>query len=308
MTHEKPGIFYESYKLKAIIYLHIFEYLFLIIHKHIILRPCIRLSFMVNNYSFEELKDRLNLAAEQFNTPDFIETDPIQFPRKYSLKQDVEISALLTATITWGKRSIILKSAAKMHQIMGSSPFDYIMEEGYEKLEQSNIHRTFFEDDMAYLCRGLNAIYQKQESCESLFSSLPAGKDRVWDGINSFRTIIREANGELPDKSMKHVSNPKSSACKRLHLALRWLVRNDGIVDIGLWKDISPAELQIPLDVHVIRTAHTLRILTRKQNDRKAVEELTTTLQKFNAKDPVLYDFALFGIGESKSDIHSLDC
>jgi len=255
---------------------------------------------MNREYTFEEQKDILDLMAERFNTPDFIETDPIQFPRKYRLKQDIEISALLTATITWGKRSIILKSAARMHQIMGGSPYDYIMEKGYERLEHSNIHRTFFEDDMAYFCRGLHAIYQKQDSCESLFSSLPAGKDRVWEGINTFRTIIREANGELPCKSMKHISNPKASACKRLHLALRWLVRNDGIVDIGVWKNIYPSELQIPLDVHVVRTAHGLGLLSRKQNDRKAVEELTIRLQKFNTEDPILYDFALFGIGESK--------
>ncbi len=255
---------------------------------------------MSSKYTFEELKEILNRKAEEYNTPDFIETDPIQFTRKYSNKQDVEISALLTATITWGKRSIIRKSAAKMHRIMGNSPYDYIMEKGYEKLEQSNIHRTFFEDDMAFLCRGLHSIYEQYESCESLFTAFPAGSDRLWNGINTFRMNVQEANEGLPLKSMKHVSNPVSSACKRLHLALRWLVRNDGIVDIGLWNNLSPSELQIPLDVHVIRTAHTLGLLTRKQNDRKAVEELTTKLQMFNANDPILYDFALFGIGESK--------
>lgn len=254
---------------------------------------------MTTQYTFDELKQLLDLAAERYNTPEFIETDPIQFPRRFKRKQDIEISALLTATITWGKRSIILKSAEKMHQLMGESPYDYIMEKGYGKLERSNIHRTFFEDDMAYLCRGLHAIYRQYVDCESLFDLPGKGNDRIWNGIDLFRSFIQTANLGYSPKSMKHISNPKASACKRLHLALRWLVRNDGIVDIGLWKKIFPSELSIPLDVHVIRTTREIGLLNRKQNDRKAVEELTAVLQKFNREDPVVYDFALFGIGES---------
>ncbi len=251
---------------------------------------------MIHEYSFDEQKDLLNLMSERFNTPDFIETDPIQFPHKFKLKQDVEISALLTATITWGKRSNILKSAAKMHEIMGLSPYDYIMEEGYEKLGQSNIHRTFFENDMAYLCRGLHLIYRYYDSCEQLFTQ----KSDVWQSIGLFREYIQKANDGNSGRGLKHISNPSVSACKRLHLALRWLVRNDSIVDLGLWKEISPAKLFIPLDVHVITTSHKLGLLTRKQNDRKAVEELTEKLCLFNPDDPVVYDFALFGLGESK--------
>jgi len=252
---------------------------------------------MEKEYTPAELKDLLNLAAERYNTPDFIETDPIQFPRKYKLKQDIEISAFLTATITWGKRPLILKSAEKMHRIMGVSPFDYIMEKGYEKLAQSNIHRTFFENDMAYLCRGLHAIYLNYDTCESLFSAEPSSDERLWNALHTFRQQIINANDPFAHRSIKHISNPVNAACKRLHLALKWLVRNDGIVDIGLWKEISPSELKIPLDIHVIRTAYTLGLLERKQNDRKAVEELTTNLKRFNPEDPTLYDYALFGLG-----------
>lgn len=255
---------------------------------------------MKGAYSFQELKDLLDLAAARFNTVEFIETDPVQFPRKYKQKQDIEISAFLTATIAWGKRSLILKSAAKMHQLMGASPFDYIMSEGYERLAQNNIHRTFFEQDMAFFCRGLRAVYQQYESCESVFTS-PEENENIWNGIMLFRQYIRKANEEYSEKSLKHISNPVNSACKRLHLALRWLVRKDGIVDIGLWENVSSANLYIPLDTHVISVARSLGLLTRKQNDRKAVEELTNQLRLFNSEDPVLYDFALFGLGESKS-------
>lgn len=250
----------------------------------------------------EELKDLLNLAAERYNVPEFIENDPIQFPRRYHRKQDIEISAFLTATITWGKRSLIIRSAEKMHQLMGESPYDYLMEGGYEKLGQANIHRTFFQQDMAYICRGLQAIYQEYESCEELFMAEQPGNERLWEGLYQFRKRMIRAN-ELttsPARCLKHISNPASSACKRLHLALKWLVRNDGIVDIGLWKNLHPAELKIPLDVHVIRTAGKLGLLDRQQNDRKAVEELTTRLKNFNASDPVLYDYALFGLGIDK--------
>lgn len=254
---------------------------------------------MVEKYMFEDLKDLLDSMAERYNEPGFIESDPVQFPRRYSQKQDVEVSAFLTAIIAWGKRNLILKSAEKMHCLMGDSPYEYIVDRGYERLGSSNVHRTFFENDMAYLCRGLNLIYRDYESCEDLFASLPAGNDRLWDGISLFREYMIKANNEGSERSLKHISNPDKAACKRLHLALKWLVRKDGIVDIGMWKSISPSELKIPLDVHVGRIARVLNLLERKQSDRKAVEELTTNLQRFNKEDPVIYDFALFGLGES---------
>lgn len=254
-------------------------------------------------FSFEELKDLLDAMAERFNVPAFVDADPVQFPRRYTLKQDIEISALLTATIAWGKRSLILRSAEKMHNMMGCSPYDYVMGKGYEILGKQNIHRTFFEEDMAYLCRGLNALYQQYDSCEALFTSQPVTNERLWTGIKQFREMARNANDGYDMRGLKHISDPYRSACKRIHLALRWLIRNDGIVDIGLWQVVAPSELKIPLDTHVIRIARKLGLLIRQQNDRKAVEELTTRLQLFNPHDPVLYDFALFGIGES----HILD-
>lgn len=240
------------------------------------------------------MKKRLDELRAKYNVKSFIENDPIQFAHQYRDLKDKEVVAFLVATITWGKRPMILKSATKMLSWMGNSPYDYIMNQSYETLGNENIHRTFFESDFIYLCRGLRAIYQSQDSIQPLFSQA----SDMWNGIINFRNIIVTANGGLDSK---HISNPeKKSACKRLHMALRWLVRDDGIVDLGVWKDIEPASLFIPLDTHVARVSRELGLLKRASNDKKAVEELTAQLVVLDAKDPISYDFALFGWGEDR--------
>ncbi|MEG1685922.1 MAG: TIGR02757 family protein [Bacteroides sp.] len=239
-----------------------------------------------------DIKERLDELAQRYNTSSFIEHDPVQFPHRYVVLQDIEISALLTAIISWGNRASILKSAEKMLALMGNSPYDYVMSEGYCRLRDGNIHRTFFETDLLYMCVGLRAIYNQYNSLEDVFVDKP----NVWDGLGTLRALFSKANG---GQSSKHLSNPASgSACKRLNMALRWLVRKDGIVDLGVWKRMSPADLYIPLDVHVARISREFSILHRKTNDRKAVEELTSFLRKLNSEDPTIYDFALFGLGE----------
>lgn len=238
-----------------------------------------------------DLKGFLDEWVCNINVPAFIETDPVQFPLKYSHLLDKEVAAFLTATITWGNRKMILNSASSMFERMGSSPYDFVMSEGYAKLGNSNIHRTFFEKDLLYLCRGLRACYLEYGSLETVF----AGKSSLWEGIETFRNLLGAANEGV---FSKHVSNPNTnSACKRLHLALRWLVRNDGVVDLGIWKNITPSELYIPLDVHVGRVSRSLGLLDRNQNDKKAVKMLTEVLRNFNPHDPIVYDFALFGYG-----------
>jgi uncharacterized protein (TIGR02757 family) len=242
-----------------------------------------------------ELKAFLEEWTEKINIPGFVETDPVQFPRKYKILSDIEIVTFLVSTITWGNRKMILNSATKMLNIMGSSPTDYILSEGYLSLGNKNIHRTFFEPDMVYLCRGLNSMYKQYNSIQDVFHE----ETDLWEGIKKFRKIVSEANNSLDSR---HISNPESgSACKRLHLALRWLVRNDGIVDLGVWNKISPGDLFIPLDVHVGRISRELKMLERKQNDRKSVEHLTSILKDICPEDPIKYDFALFGIGEQRS-------
>ena len=234
-----------------------------------------------------------------YNCKEFIKNDPISFPHSFTRREDVEIAAMLASTIAWGNRKMILSSGRKMFcDIMHSAPYDYVMSGEWERLDDRiNIHRTFFASDFKYICRGLRNIFSKHGTMETLFLGCS-----VWDGIENLR---REMAGANDGATTRHISNPvaqkgkPASACKRLHMMLRWLCRKDGIVDLGLWQGVSQAELMIPLDVHVARTARQLGIVTRKQNDRRTVEELTAQLRKLSPDDPVKYDFALFGVGEA---------
>jgi len=255
------------------------------------------------------IKNFLDRLYRETNKPEFIPLDPVQFPHRYKNKKDIEVAVFLAATIAWGRRDLILKSCEKMFTLMGKSPYDFVMKGDYPKLPASQaiaggrgfcIHRTFFQDDFLYLCRGLRNCYAKYTSLENLFVSAPD----VWEGISLFRETIAAGNNGASAASpiqpsySKHISSPESgSACKRLHLALRWLARQEGPVDLGIWKKISPASLFIPLDLHVGRSARELGLLenSRQANDKKAVISLTEKLRAFCREDPVKYDFALFG-------------
>ena len=246
----------------------------------------------------DRLKEYLDELVSKNNTKAFIKDDPVQFPHRYNDKRDIEIVSFLVATIAWGNRKMILNNANKMLNMMGKSPYDYVMSGGYEKLEDEKcVHRTFFNRDFKYYCKGISGIY-KNDGINSLEDVFYNEENDVWKGIQNFRDMMANANGE----TSKHISNPsccepkKGSACKRLHMALRWLVRNDGIVDLGIWKRLNPKDLMIPLDVHVARVSRDLGLIERKSNDRQTVEMLTAKLREFDANDPVKYDFALFGV------------
>ena len=247
----------------------------------------------------EHLRAVLDEKFACYNCKEFIKNDPISFPHSFTRREDVEIAALLASTIAWGNRKMILSSGRKMFcDIMHSAPYDYVMSGEWERLDDRiNIHRTFFASDFKYICRGLRNIFSKHGTMETLFLGCS-----VWDGIENLR---REMAGANDGATTRHISNPvaqkgkPASACKRLHMMLRWLCRKDGIVDLGIWQGVSQAELMIPLDVHVARTARQVGLVTRKQNDRRTVEELTAQLRKLSPDDPVKYDFALFGVGEA---------
>lgn len=247
----------------------------------------------------EKLRCLLNEKVIQYNCPDFIPNDPISFPHAFTRREDIEIVALLASVIAWGNRKMILRSGNKMfHEIMHSAPYDFVMSGEWKSLDdKQNIHRTFFVSDLKYICRGLKSIYANNASMESLFVGCS-----TWEGIERLRNEMAKANGGVVTR---HISNPVSvkgkpgSACKRMHMMLRWLCRKDGIVDLGIWQNVSPSQLMIPIDVHVARTARTLGLINRKQNDRRTVEELTARLREFSPEDPVRYDFALFGVGEA---------
>lgn len=240
-----------------------------------------------------DIKSYLDEAAARINTPDFIVDDPVQFPRRYEDLRDIEIVAFLTATIAWGKRTMILRDAERMLSKIGSSPYDYVMGEGYKSLGTANVHRTFFETNLAYMMRGLRQFYFKYESMDAYMATLDEHTPQRL--VEELRRSAIEANNGCVDIRC-YSSNLASSALKRVNLALRWLVRNDGIVDMGVWKSMKPSELYIPLDVHVGNTARSLGLLTRSSNDWKAVVELTERLREFDATDPIRYDFALFGV------------
>jgi uncharacterized protein (TIGR02757 family) len=249
----------------------------------------------------KDLKEFLDEQTEHFNTRAFINDDPVQFPHRYRLLQDIEIAAFTVATIAWGKRPLILRSAERMLARMGDSPFDFVMNGDYAALGKSNVHRTFFEHDLAYMLRGFHLIFQKYGSVENMVPQCASENDEVGLPWRLSRLIVSEmkkANDGWADvRRGLTLFGSDSSALKRFNMALRWLVRNDGIVDLGVWKAMRPAELFIPLDVHVGRVARELELLKRRSNDRTAVEELTARLREFCPNDPVKYDFALFGTG-----------
>ena len=247
----------------------------------------------------ERLKIILEEKVALYNRKEFINDDPISFPHSFTKREDIEISALLASVIAWGNRPMILRSCNKMfHDIMGGAPYCYVMSGSWEQLDdRQNIHRTFFVADFKYICRGLKSIYTKYGTMEALFIGCS-----VWEGIEDLRQELAAVNG---GRMSRHISNPvpqkgkPASACKRMLMMLRWLCRKDGIVDIGIWQNVHPSQLMMPIDVHVARTARQLGLVTRKQNDRRTVEELTAKLRELSPDDPVRYDFALFGTGEA---------
>ena len=247
--------------------------------------------------SFEELRDFLDDKVHQYNTPKFIELDPIQIPHRFSRKEDIEIAGFLTATISWGNRTMILRNANKMMRIMGDSPYDFLLNHKQEHLEKIDgfVHRTFNADDLKYFILALKSIYTQKNGLEEIFNQYQT-TDSLQPAIhqlrNEFLTFPHQA------RSGKHISDPFSgSACKKINMFLRWMIRKDNSgVDFGIWDKISPSLLSCPLDVHSGNTARQLGLLTRRQNDAKAVCELDAKLREMDKTDPVKYDFALFGL------------
>lgn len=249
-----------------------------------------------------ELKEFLDEKVERYNNPNFIESDPIQIPHLYSVKEDIEISGFLAATIAWGNRKMIINNSKKMMDLMGNSPYDFIMSHNNDDLVrlESFVHRTFNGQDFSVFIKSLKYIYENHGGLESIFDK-HQGKDSMQNAITEFKKIFFE----IPhlNRTEKHVSDPsKNSSSKRINMWLRWNCRKDNNgVDLGIWKSISPSKLSCPLDVHSGNVARKLSLLTRKQNDAKALAELDENLRKLDATDPVKYDFALFGLGVFES-------
>ena len=241
-------------------------------------------------------KDFLDEKVELYNNPNFIESDPIQIPHYYSLKEDIEIAGFLAATIAWGNRKMIINNAHKMMQLMGNSPYDFVMSHSDEQLAALSlfVHRTFNGQDFVTFVKGMQHIYQNHNGLEAVFSKQNPTMQHT---ISDFKKLFFEIPHE--NRTEKHISDPlHGSAAKRINMYLRWMVRKDTKgVDLGIWKNIAAAQLSCPLDVHSGNVARKLGLLHRSQNDAKAVLELDTQLRILDANDPVKYDFALFGLG-----------
>ncbi|KQB44462.1 DUF2400 domain containing protein [Flavobacterium daejeonense] len=248
--------------------------------------------------NFSELKDFLDEKVLQYNTLDFIESDPVQIPHLFTLKEDIEIAGFLSATIAWGNRKMIIKNSHRMMDLMGNSPYDFVMSHSENNLEQleSFVHRTFNGQDFIGFIQSLQNIYKNHDGLETVFAKNQE-EISMQKSISEFKKIFFE----IPhlSRTQKHISDPlNNSAAKRINMYLRWMCRKDNNgVDLGIWKSIAPSKLSCPLDVHSGNVARKLGLLLRKQNDGKALLELDTKLRELDATDPVKYDFALFGLG-----------
>ncbi len=246
----------------------------------------------------QELKEFLDEKAYFYENPKFIESDPIQIPHSFSKKEDVEIAGFLAATIAWGKREMIIKNTKRMMELMENTPYDFILNHQKSDLDSFDgfVHRTFNAEDFKFFIQSLQNIYNNHQGLENVLA--------ISDGTDNYKTAIHQFKKtffQIPHlpRTQKHVSDPlKGSASKRINMFLRWMVRDAKKgVDFGIWKSHNSAHLHCPLDVHTGNVARKMAILKRKQNDWKAIQELDITLREFDPKDPVKYDFALFGLG-----------
>ncbi len=246
----------------------------------------------------DELKAFLDAKVEQYHRPEFLTTDPIQIPHRFTAKKDIEISAFLTATIAWGNRKSIITNATDLMDRMDNAPFQFAMQHTEKDLLQLEgfVHRTFNATDLNYFVKAIKHLYTVHGGLEGIFRKY-GKKTTLQPAISALKAHFFEL--PHPHRTTKHLSDPKQgSAAKRINMFLRWMVRDAKRgVDFGLWPGISPAQLSCPLDVHSGRVARQLNILKRKQNDAKAVIELDNNLRELDPDDPVKYDFALFGLG-----------
>ncbi len=250
-----------------------------------------------------ELKPELDALVAKIEQPEFIDNDPIQFMYAFEDKMDREIAGFFAAIMAWGRRDIVINKVNDLLTRMDYKPYQFISsfsEAEAQKLDGFK-HRTFKPIDMYWLIKILQSIYLKYESFEGFWEMCyQKAKSQERELIAVFNEEFFTFYPEIPSRTRKHISNSeKNSTCKRLYMYLRWCIRN-GAVDTGIMSFMPTSELKIPLDVHVARQARKLGLLSRSQNDWKAVLELSNRLKLLDPTDPSRFDFALFGIGVLK--------
>lgn len=251
------------------------------------------------------LKQFLEQQYRLHNRQGFIPLDPVSVPHRFSRKEDIEIAGFLVALFSWGNRVSILRSANRLMDLLRHAPYDFVLHHTDKELRAclGFVHRTFNGEDLISILGFLQELYGSGSGLEQAFAMHMGPQDKtVEKGLVGFRKLYTESASFIP-RSGKHIASPAyGSACKRLNMFLRWMVRRDeGGVDFGIWNSIQPAQLVCPLDVHVIRQAMALGLLKSDKGNWKAALELTAALRRFDPADPVKYDYALFGMGVSTS-------
>jgi uncharacterized protein (TIGR02757 family) len=241
------------------------------------------------------LKDFLNRKADEYNQPNFITSDPVSVPHLFTKRQDIEIAAFFAAIFAWGNRTTIIRKAKELMQLMDMAPHQFVQQHKEKDLKKLLYfkHRTFNTTDLLYFIQFLQHHYKQNDSLESAFKG-----ETVEESLNYFYTRFFSLE-DAPLRTHKHIASPmKNSTCKRLNMFLRWMVRSDDRgVDFGIWKNMSPAALICPIDLHVARVAKRFGLIHRNQVDWQTAIELTTYLRSLDPADPARYDFALFGLG-----------
>lgn len=249
----------------------------------------------------EELKIFLNEKVQQYNHIDFIPLDPISIPHRFTKKQDIEISGFIAAILAWGQRKTIINKCSALLEMMDNAPYDFILHHQENDLKPflRFKHRTFNDIDTLYFIDFFSRYYRQHSSLEDAFCiGWEDSPDVMGLLLSNFHDLFFN-DPEAPQRTRKHIATPKrKSACKRINMFLRWMIRQDNQgVDFGIWDKIKPYQLICPCDVHVDRVARKLGLITRKQTDWVTAVELTRSLREFDPLDPVKYDFALFGLG-----------
>jgi uncharacterized protein (TIGR02757 family) len=254
---------------------------------------------MIND--FETIKELLEYAHDKYNRKEFIDNDPISIPHKFSTKQDIEIMGFFASILAWGQRKTIINKCSELVDLMDGAPYDFIKYHTSNDLKRFNFfkHRTFNLIDLHYFIRFLSHYYLENESLEdAFFRNMKTTDSSVENGLIGFQKLFFSLEN-APMRTKKHISTPfNKSACKRINMYLRWMVRKDNRkVDFGIWQKIKPSQLVCPCDLHVDRVGRKLELISRKNTDWLTAIELTENLKKFDPKDPTKYDFALFGLG-----------
>ncbi len=246
----------------------------------------------------------LDELVEKFETPDFIGDDPVQFPHRYEKKQDIEISGFISSAFAYGNRKKIIENLSRIHKILNKNPYEFIINFDIDRdaeLFKGFLYRFTGEKDILCLIYSLSQVLKKFDSLEDAFLQGFSKEDNnVKQGLINFVNLLRShlpCDEECGRSFIHLVPSPATgSACKRLNLFLKWMVRKPP-VDLNIWNGVPAGKLIIPLDVHVSRVSIQLGLTERKSNDWKKAEEVTEKLKQFEPDDPVKYDFAIFSAG-----------